>query len=318
MTSKLDERRIGKIGSSRAAAILGLSSYTTPLQVFEEIQHERKTGERPPSNNTRATERGNVLEDVVIAYGAKRLGASITQAEWRQHPKADCFGDSVDATYTHDTVGGLVEAKTVSGAVAHKWGRELTDEIPTEYLIQCQWHLAHWPEYSICWVPVLIGGYEFEFRLYRVDRDDELIKKILNACKRFWIENVKANLPPTATALDEEWLKKRFPTVIGEKKTAKECEDEKVIALARQYKSLSEQITPLEEEKKKVKAELMQIVGEGYGLKGAWGSVTWGEQEGSPNIKAYLLGENIIPDEEILKKYTSKHRVLRVNYRGVK
>ncbi|MFR8758810.1 MAG: DNA-binding protein, partial [Clostridium sp.] len=81
--------------------------------------------------------------------------------------------------------------------------------IPKEYQLQVQHYLA------VCglkraYIAVLIGGNHFLY--YQVERDEEMIEKLLEAEKDFWEAHVLADVPPvpddskaTSKYLDEKY-----------------------------------------------------------------------------------------------------------------
>ena len=77
LTTEQREQRKGKITSSVAAAALGLHSYKTPLQAWMDVRGEA------PNVGTKATERGDRLERIVLEYPAEVLGLKYRPAPFR-------------------------------------------------------------------------------------------------------------------------------------------------------------------------------------------------------------------------------------------
>lgn len=167
LSPEAKQARIGKITSSVAAACLGLSSRMSPLAAWLSIRGEADDIDSP------ATQRGDALEAVTLDEPCRRYG-------WIREPApfvqlVDWAGDSCDAIYTLDGVPvALGEGKTAGLGVAADYGEEGTDEIPDAALIQALWHLIHHPTFNVCVVPVLVGGYDFSFKVYNVLRNEEL------------------------------------------------------------------------------------------------------------------------------------------------
>ena len=147
------------ISASRGAAVLGLSEYMTPLEVWQEIMEERepgfneKHGYIPPEKPDSAAMRwGTAFEGAIIELAERERGAKITDRE-----KQCCFSpeklsyqkDFDDLHYLTCHVDGIYrcdkpphtlhEGKTTSAiAYREKWGEAGTDHIPRSYQVQVQ------------------------------------------------------------------------------------------------------------------------------------------------------------------------------------
>lgn len=179
----LQERRTG-IGGSDAAAVLGLSRWRSPLDVYHE-----KCGDALQREETPSMRWGKVLEPVVLqAYsdytGREVLAPSVPLIRHEERP---WMLASLDG-YTRDQ--RIVEAKT--SRAGDGWGEPGTDEIPTEYLLQVQ-HYMIVTAFSVADVAVLIGGHDF--RVYEVPADPELQQLMLAHEAEFWL-TVQSEVPP--------------------------------------------------------------------------------------------------------------------------
>lgn len=195
-------RRSG-IGGSDAAAILGLSTFATPLDIFLE-----KTSKEEPADDemTEAQYWGHIHEENVAQEWAKRMTAEgrrvVVQpaATSMTHPEHEFIRGNIDRWAIVDGAREGLEVKTANEFVKHLWGDEESDKLPDYYLIQVlhymlvtglqRWHVA-----------VLIGGNKF--RKYVVERDEQLIAHLLDAELRFWNEHVLAGVPPAAINLED-------------------------------------------------------------------------------------------------------------------
>lgn len=189
MLSEADLLRRQKfITSSNAAALLNLDEFgKTPVDVYWEKvsplaakQEERKDFDL-----------GHRLEDVLCEWGASRLGGVTFDRQVWVESIDGLMASTIDGVL-HDRPEGL-EAK-YSGEAA-KWGDEGTDQIPTGYLIQAQHH-CYACNLDRVWVPALVIGYRAQFRLYVVERNDELIESIVDESRRFWRDHVEPRIPP--------------------------------------------------------------------------------------------------------------------------
>jgi len=181
----LTARRTG-IGGSDAAAVLGLSRYRTPLQVYYE-----KIGEAPAQIENTAMKMGKLLEPVVLQLYADESGREVRRIPGLiQSTDYPFMVASLDG-YTQDS--RVVEAKT-SGHGAD-WGDDGTDEIPTEYILQVQHYMAM-TGFEVADVAVLISGRDF--RMYEVPADPELHDMMRQRFAEFWAR-VERQEPPEPT-----------------------------------------------------------------------------------------------------------------------
>lgn len=179
----LAARRAG-IGGSDVAAILGLSPWNTPLDVYLE-----KLGELPPTEETPAMHWGSTLEPVILDEFQRQTGQQVARnlpmTRHADHPHMIAHIDGMTAD------GAIVEAKTARSD--HDWGEPGSADIPVYYQTQVAHYLAVTGA-RIAYVPVLIGA--SDFRIYQVDRDDSFIADLIDAERSFWHEHVVARVPP--------------------------------------------------------------------------------------------------------------------------
>lgn len=186
MTIDPQQRRTG-IGGSDVAGILGISPWTTPLDVWRQKVLGDQADESEPMRW------GSLLEPIIRREAELRIGEPVTDGrlvvadDWR-------FGN-IDGLVGADAI---LECKTARDS--SEWGQEGTDEIPDHYLTQVAWYLSVTAR-SLAHVAVLIGG--SDFRIYRVARDARVEAAILERVERFWREHVRTEVPPAPTNLDD-------------------------------------------------------------------------------------------------------------------
>ena len=309
--AQLAERR-GLITSSNVAACLALDPRTTPIAAA--LRAKGASDDEPA--NAKAIERGNILEDLVIAYAAHERGWSWEHAPFRRHPHHAWAADSTDALYYNDgRLVGLGEAKTAALGMACNFGEPGTDEVPTPCLLQSQWHLAHWPEVDHCYVPVLVGGWQFEFRTYKVTRNQTLIDILLEDTFEFWQRYGHGNELPPAEAGDTEWLKHRFPAATRGRMVADTAE---ITQLARECHVARQKRQQACEAEERVRNRLRALLGTAEGVRAQWGSITYKNNKASAvvdwrAIAAELAGGQV-PDETLARhtRVAPGPRVLRI------
>jgi putative phage-type endonuclease len=212
----MDDRK-HYLGASEAPAIVGLSRYRTPLDVWME-----KTGKSEGPEETLAMKVGTALEPVVISLFEERTGDRVRN---RQKQIAHRDYPFIRATLDGTTHYAVVEAKTTGSYEG--WGEEGTDEVPVEYIVQTQVQMAV-TGLSIAWIPVLIG--RADFRIYKIQKDADLINKIIEREVRFWDLVQTRTMPEPKTLSD---LSLAYPRDAGKTVIADEAVEELVIELSR-------------------------------------------------------------------------------------
>jgi putative phage-type endonuclease len=208
-------RRHKYLGASDVAAVLGLSPWKSASDVYysKVACLDPEVGE--PSA---AIQAGNLLEGAVLDFAEKHVG-KLKRNQFRVHAEQRWASATLDAICVGpDYEDEGVEAKTTSNS-SH-WGEEGTDQIPIYYLTQVQWQM-YITGYKRIHVPVLMPDFTLRFKMYVVDRDEELIESIVQRCTAFWYENVLAKKPPLDTVPAPKILQrmKRVPekvTTIGD------------------------------------------------------------------------------------------------------
>lgn len=198
------------IGGSDAAAILGVSKWKTPFQLYQE-----KIGalvEESNPDRDRVLSRGKRLEPIVVEMLVDELQADghdvqiIARNERYQdaeHPFLACELD-LEMRIDGEELNG--EIKTVHPFAAKDWGDEGTDEIPIYYAAQVMHGLMIVPRRRTI-VAALIGA--DDLRVHFVERDDETIAAMRSSEIEFW-QRVQDRNPPDPTAPEDvKWLYQR-------------------------------------------------------------------------------------------------------------
>ena len=227
----LKNRQTG-IGGSDVAAILGLSKWKTPLDVYND-----KIAENPVEESNASIEWGNRLEPVIRQKYADVTGIPVTIPNTTfRHPEHPFMIANVDGLLPD---GSVLEIKTArSGA---DWGEEGTDEIPEYYLTQVQHYMAVTGS-KMCDVAVLIGA--SDFRIYHVDFDPEIAAMLIEEEKAFWQRVIDRNPPAPRTYAEASAA---FPR---SKMHTVEASDE-ILHDAAELEAVNRQIEELKERKAK-------------------------------------------------------------------
>jgi len=192
-TKQLIERKQG-IGGSDSGAILGVSKWKTPYQVWLE-----KTSDEISDFDNDAMFWGRTLEPVVRQRYSDVTGRTvIVPNPGIIHPKHNFIRASLDGIADAHRV---LEIKTARSDIG--WGEEGSAEIPDEYACQVQ-HYMMVTGLVVADVAVLIGG--SDFRLYEVPADKELQDIMMEREADFW-QMVINRTPPDPESLTDLILK---------------------------------------------------------------------------------------------------------------
>jgi putative phage-type endonuclease len=173
------------IGGSDVAAIMGVSPWKTPLDIYlEKIQPIPEDIDLSKQQNR--LKRGKRLEKYILEEYAERTNQVLEEGKEIIHPDYPFLKGNIDAYVKDDFI--IVEAKS-SGGIPSSW----EDEIPLYYKTQAAYYamLASCDKVDI---PVLFTGWNYECFTY--DRDFDFEDQILQACLKFWNEHVLKKIPP--------------------------------------------------------------------------------------------------------------------------
>lgn len=187
------------LGGSDIGAVLGLSKYKTPYDIWE-----IKTGKREQedlSNNEYVT-LGNDMEDIIAAKFCKMTGHEVRRDnKVRLHAEYPFLAANIDRLIVRDDkhkTPGLLEIKTTSSYAMKQW--ELG--IPYDYHAQHQHYFGitgfEWGYFAI---------FNFDKRettLIQTAPDPAFIKKITDYAAEWWQEHVIKDVPPDLTIKEFE------------------------------------------------------------------------------------------------------------------
>lgn len=214
------ERRKSGIGGSDVAAVLGVSKWKTPYQLWLD-----KTSDKVEEKESDLLHFGSVLEQVIADEYARRNNVKVlrrnTMYRLAEHPE-------LIANIDRYVVGGkILECKTCNAYASSKFG-EGGDEVPDEYLLQVQ-HYMHVTGYHSADLAVLIGGNEY--RQFSLKYDADLAHYAADKCVEFWNEYVVPLVPPPAIVQDN--LTEYYKAVPGATIVA----SDEIAALCAEYKT---------------------------------------------------------------------------------
>lgn len=236
-------RRKG-IGGSDVAAIMGLSKYKTPLQVYLE-----KRGEAPAQPDNWRMLVGRTLEPAIRQFYADMTGKTVLMPSGiitsEKHPFMLANLDG----YTDEP--RVVEIKTAGSG--REWGEPGSDEIPAQYLCQVQ-HYMIVTGFQVADVVVSINNSDPQ--IYTVEADKELHEMMIEEEAAFW-QKVQNGTPPEPVSLAEAVQKYGQLSIQGGVEASKE-----IIKAVDRLKAVKESLKGLESEEERLKGEIIIALGE--------------------------------------------------------
>lgn len=209
--------RTAFIGGSDVSAILGVSPWKSPFQLYQE-----KIGafcEEITREKQRLFDRGHRWEPVVVEMLVDELldrghDVQIIDRNARyQDPEFPFLACELDLELLIDGEEHNAEIKTVSPFAAKAWGEQDTDEIPLYYAAQVMHGLMVKPRKRAI-VAALIGV--DDLRLHQIERDEETIAAIRAKEVEFWRRVQERDAPEPTTADDVKWLYARDGGIVME------------------------------------------------------------------------------------------------------
>ncbi len=255
LTDKQKAAREKGIGASECAAVLGISPYCTPYELWliktgqaqhEDILTESRVRLRHAHEETVAREYA-VQKNVKL----KRVHQTLYH---KKFPWMLCHLDRV-------VIGEkrIVEIKTSMSWMKSQWGEVGTDNVPMSYIAQVQHQYACAPTYTDADMAVLIDT--DDFRIYPIERDNEIIKTIEERVDHFWRYHVlEGNMPEPTTRGD---IKLMFPSNNGNYIDAKQDSLELLDEIL-ERKSV---IKANESKHDQLEVQLLKIIGTSDGIK---------------------------------------------------
>ncbi|QWD96935.1 YqaJ viral recombinase family protein [Polynucleobacter sp. MG-6-Vaara-E2] len=183
------------VGGSDIGAILGLSRFRSPLQVWME-----KTGKETSTTDSLPLRFGSFAESFVASEYCRATGLKLVHDESAFiHPEHCMFCAHIDRLVMGDRLDcpptKILECKTANPFVSGDWGIAGSDEVPLPYLCQVAWYQAI-TGIEQADLAVLFGNHDF--RIYEIARDKELEQMIIQKALFFWHEYVLKDIPPPA------------------------------------------------------------------------------------------------------------------------
>lgn len=240
---------------------------------------------------------GILQEEVVRKKFIKDTGYEVVKPEEAIfHKQYDFIGAHLDGLGIDENGNQFVfEAKT------SRYGKGWeNDSIPPDYQIQVA-HYLMVADAPYAFIAVLISG--CDYHCYKIYRDYELEKEILEREIDFWENYVLKDIPPELTTIEDF-------NYIEREETIAEAEPE-TKTLIKQYQDLQSAIKELEEQKEALKLEIIKAMGTSEYLKADNVIVRYQKVESSTLDTKKIRAE--LP--HIAEKYLKKNNSFRLTFK---
>lgn len=260
-------RRQG-IGSSDAAAAVGLNPYKSQLELWLE-----KTGQAPAvgpdkDDDTSPTYWGTLLEPIVAAQYTRKSGNRVRRVNAvLAHPEHSWMLANLDREVVGSPEVQILECKTAGLNGARLW----RDGVPEYVQLQVLHQLAVTGKQAAD-VAVLVCGQEL--RIHRIVRDDTMIAQLITLESAFW-QSIIDKVPPSPDGSDsaDRALRALFPRDQGD--TVVLAGDGQMDAAFNELLSLRRSLDQQERRASELRQQIQQRMADASRAVFTTGSVTW-------------------------------------------
>ena len=222
------------IGGSDVSILAGLNPFKSVYQLWLE-----KTGQiEPGQTDNEAAHFGTILEPVVRREFMERTGIKVRQKHMLlQSEKYPFMLADLDGVIKENGEPVIFEAKTASAYKQEVW----ENEVPVPYILQVQHYMAVTGARKT-YIAALVGGNRFFY--HAVERDEEVIGKIITMEKYFWETCVVGGMEPVPDGSEATtgYFNARFRKSNGQEITL----PEEALPVCEEYERLSRQLKELE------------------------------------------------------------------------
>lgn len=273
------------IGSSDAAAAVGLNPYKSQLELW--LEKTGRDGSLPKTDSQdedSPTYWGNLLEPIVAAHYSRRTGNKVRRVNavlQHSHPSLLWMLANIDREVVGSSEVQILECKTAGLHGARLW----RDGVPEYVQLQVQHQLAVTGK-TTADVAVLLAGQQLE--IHRIVRDEGLISRLIQLERHFW-QYVESDTPPPADGSESAELALRclYPQDSGQ--TVDFSQDATLSSTFADLVQVRLSLQDLETQEARLKQALQQAMGEASKAVFETGSVTWKKAKDSQVLDTQRL-----------------------------
>lgn len=285
-----DARRKG-LGGSDVAAILRLSKYKTPLDIYLE-----KIDEAPQYPDNPRMKAGRIMENVIAKYWADEYGYKIQRDNkiriHATHPELIANIDRLIVGAGQQRPG-VLEVKNTSSFAFKQWE---DDGLPLDYYCQVQ-HYYSVTGYDWGFVGFLVDGWDL--KSIPVPRDEEFIDNMVFQLLEFWHNHVAVKVPPEPTTVKD--VTTLWPSISNNELALDIAGNETILKQHSRLVDVKENIKFLEAEKESLETEIKILMKNSTILKtGEKVLATWKQTKDKTVFNKELFAQE---NEELYKQY---------------
>ena len=281
------------IGSSDAAAAVGLNPYKSQLELWlEKTGRDTSLPKLDPNDEESPAYWGNILEPIVAAHYSQRTGNRVRRVNAvLQHPdpKLPWMLANIDREVIGVNDVQILECKTagINGACLWKEG------VPEYVQLQVMHQLAVTGKQAAD-VAVLLGGQHLE--IHRIERDESMIARLIDLERLFW-DFVVSDTPPPAdgTASAEAALRCLYPEDNGQ--ILDFSHHAELATTDLELKAVRQSIAQQETREAQLKQVLQQAMGVATRAEFAEGYISWKKSKDSTMLDV----EQMLKDKPYLQ-----------------
>ena len=290
----LEVRKHG-IGSSDAAAAVGLNPYKSQLELWmEKTGRDTDLPKPDPTDTTAPVYWGTLLEPIVAASYTQQTGRRVRKVNAvLQHPDRPWMLANIDREVIGASDVQILECKTAGEFGARHW----RDGVPEYVQLQVQHQLAVTGKQAAD-VAVLLCGQQL--KVHRIERDDELITKLMLLQERFW-HYVTTDTPPPSDGSDSSAtaLQYLYPRDSGERLDF--SQDSQMSALFTDLQDARFQLDKYKKLEEQYKQKIQQAMGDASQAIFEAGLVSWKRSKDSTVLDTKRL---LSDHPELLAQYS--------------
>ena len=290
----LTVRKAG-IGSSDAAAAVGLNPYKSQLELWlEKTSQDANLPKPDPFDETSPLYWGTLLEPIVAAHYTKRTGHRVRRINAvLQHSEAPWMLANLDREVVGTPDVQILECKTAGMNGARLW----KDGVPEYVQLQVMHQLAVTGKQAAD-VAVLICGQELQ--IHRIQRDETMIRQLMDLERQFW-HGVETRTAPPADGSDsaDVALRALYPRDNGQ--TLDLSGDVVMEAVFSDLLAVRQTLTTQTALEAQLKQSIQQRMGDATKVMFEAGEVTWKRsKDGSTLDTARLL----LDQPDLVQRYS--------------
>lgn len=279
-------RRSG-IGSSDAAAALGLNPYKSQLELWMEKTGRQSNDLEPTADDKLSSPLhwGQILEPIVADHYAQHTGHRVQRVNAiLQHVDHPWMLANLDREIVGNEEVQILECKTAGVHGARLWKQG----VPEYVQLQVMHQLAVTGQQSAD-VAVLLGGHELQ--IHRIERDEAMIEQLIALERRFW-DTVETDTPPPADGSDsaDKALRALFPRDDGE--TVDFGDDPVLNQVFVDLQQARQTLDDAKRDEVRLRHRLQQAMGSATQANFPSGRITWKQAQASTRLDGKALQQN--------------------------